>query len=235
MPLSVPPIEGLIEDPDNAEIVRDQIAAILVAESTSQQAKAMAASPPRNPNLWLLRVYTERSNPWAEFIDCPDEAAASTQGAPIVNVALESVSYEMAASNVVERQKATAIYNVDCYGYGLSADVGLGHQAGDARAAIECQRAVRLVRKILMSATYTYLGLRGIVWRRWPQGIQLFQPTLGEHAVQHVFGARLALQVEFNEFSPQVTGQLIESVRATIYRAGDGRVYLTAQFPDDEP
>jgi hypothetical protein len=235
MPLSVPPIEALIETPENAEVVRDQIAAVLLTETASQQALALAASPARNPNLWALRVYTERANPWGEFTDCPDEAADSTLGAPIVNVALDNVSFEMSASNIMERQKATAIYHVDCYGYGRSADDGAGHRAGDARAAIECQRVVRLVRKILMAATYTYLGLRGVVWRRWPQTIQYFQPVLGEHPVQHVFGARLALQVEFNEFSPQVTGQLIESVQATIYRAGDGRVYLTAQFPDNGP
>jgi hypothetical protein len=62
---------------------------------------------------------------------------------------------------------------------------------------------VRLARNIIMAGAYTYLGLRGLVWKRFPQSISMFQPQIENRAVQRVVGARLALQVHFNEFSPQ--------------------------------
>lgn len=232
-------IQALIDKQDNSELVRDRIAAILLAETTSQQALALAAIPPKDPNLWKLRVFTERTNPWEEWIDLPETAENPAFSAPIVNVSFDNANFDMRTGNVVERQKATGVYNVDVYGYGVSTASGSGHLAGDQAAAIECQRAVRLVRNILMSANYTYLGLaRGpsqYVWRRWIQSIQLFQPQLNEHPVQQIHGARIAFQVEYNEFSPQVTGQPIEAIFVEVERAETGEVFLVAQYGEETP
>lgn len=225
------PIQALIDKQDYSEIIRDQIAAILLSETTSQVALATAAvSPTKNANLWRLRIYTERSNPWADFLDCPDEAKDSALGAPIVNVSFDSATYDMSGSNVVDRQKTVGVFHVDCYGYGVSAASGSGHVAGDARASIECQRAVRLVRNILMAGMHTYLGMRGVVWRRWPQSVTIFQPQVEGRAVQQIVAARLALQVDFNEFSPQSTYENLELISATINRYETGQIYFTAQY-----
>lgn len=223
-------IDALITGRDSSEIVRDQIAAILVNESASQQALALAAGPPANPDDYKLRVFVERTNPWAEWIESPEEEPA--RRIPIVNLWVDSINYEMGASNVVERQKASVVYNLDCYGYGLSADDPAGgHSASDEVAALECQRAARLVRRILMAATYTYLDLRGMVWRRWPQNMSFFQPQIDARPVSRVQAARIAFQVEMSEWSPQVTGAPIETIIATVKRSPTGEVLFVAEYP----
>lgn len=220
-----PQITQLITGADTSELVRDQIAAILAVEIAEQQVLAAAAS--EDPNLWKLRIFSERTNPWAEFIDAPEQS----QAFPIVNVALDNLNYDGRASNTVERQKATGIYHIDCYGYGVSEDDGAtGHIPGDARAALEAQRAVRLVRRILMAATYSYLGMRGTVWRRWIQSVNIFRPTLDGNVVQQIVAARIAVQVEFNEFSPQVQGEPLELVSGAVLRKETGEIYFEADY-----
>ena len=228
--MTAPLIDRLITGQDSSEIVRDQIAAILLAESASQQALAPLAVPPADPEDYKLRVFVERTNPWAEWIDSPEEDPAPK--IPIVNVWVDSITYDMASSNVVERQKAVVVYNIDVYGYGLAEDVpGGGHAVSDEQAAIEAQRAARLCRRILMAATYTYLGLRGTVWRRWPQSMTFFQPQIDARPVSRVQAARIAFQVDMNEWSPQVHGEPLEALVATVKRSPNGEIYFVAQYP----
>ena len=137
----------------------------------------------------------------------------------------------MNKGNVVERQAHEAVYNIDCYGVGFSRDdPGGGHIPGDKDAALITQRAIRLVRNILMAADYTYLGLRGTVWRRWPQSITVFQPQIDSRPVSHVVGARIALRVEFNELSPQVTPETLELLTVDVKRTEDGEIVLEADY-----
>jgi hypothetical protein len=225
------PIQSLVDKRDVSEIVRDEIAAILLAETTSQQALALAALPtPKDPDLWRLRIYTERTNPWEDFSANPDEASAGADGAPIVNVAFDNSRTDKAGSNGHERQKTIGTYHIDCYGYGISADNGSGHVAGDARAALECQRAVRLVRNWLMASIYTLLNMKGVVWSRWHEGTQTFLPQLNGGTVQHVVAARFTLEVTFSEFSPQYEPELLELISVTVKRAETGQIFFTADF-----
>lgn len=214
-------IDTLIDKQDSVEIVRDQIAALLALESVSQMALAVADS--KDPEPWRLRVYQERSNPW--------EALNEDDRSPIVNVWWDSSTFDGAASNILERQKASATINVDCYGYGRSADRPAGgHTAGDQEAAETVQRAVRLCRNILMAATYTYLGLRGLVWKRWPESISIFQPQQDNQNHSQVVGARLAMRVDFNEFSPQVTPVELELLSVQVLRDTDGLLLVQADY-----
>jgi hypothetical protein len=213
----------LIDKQDNFEVIRDQIAAILVLESNNQQ--ALAVSEGKDSNLWKLRVFNERYNPWEQFLN------TNTDRSPLVNVWYDTSNFDGSASNIVERQKAEAIYNIDCYGYGISSDDGAtGHNPGDRDAAFEVQRALRLVRNILMSSTYTYLGLRGLVWQRWPQSISVFQPNLDAQQVQKIVGARLELRVMFNEFSPQYVPETLEYLSVDVFRNEDGQLIAEADF-----
>lgn len=227
-------ISLLIDKRDAVELVRDQIATILLVETTSQQALALAAVPPKDPKFWQLRVYTERSNPWDDFNQ--DETA---QQLPIVNIAIDNESFDKKSGNVGSRQLANGTFNVDVYGHGISASTASGHDSGDMLAAFERDRAVRLVRNILMASVYTYLGLpRGkdqFVMGRWIQSIQYFQPQSDERAIQNVQAARIALQVDFNELSPQYEAQKIETITATIQRAPNGQVLLEAQYDFPPP
>lgn len=216
-------IAALIDKQDNVEIIRDQIAAIFVTEVASQMALAPGAG--KDPDDFKLRIFTERSNPWEQFLN------EQTDTSPLVNVWVENISYDPKASNILERQKAEAVYNIDCYGFGKSRDDGgSGHIPGDREAAFEAQRALRLVRNILMAAEYTYLSLRSLVWQRWPQSVTIFQPQIDARQAQQVVGARLALRVTFNEFSPQVPAETLELVSVDVIRAEDGEIVLTADY-----
>lgn len=216
-------IESLIDKQDNFEIIRDQIGAILVAEVASQKALATAAS--KDPSLWNFKVYTERANPWEAYLN--DESELT----PIVNVWYDSSNYPEATGNTSSRQMAEAVFNIDCYGVANSTDNPLGgHNPGDQEAAFTVQRVIRLVRNILMASEYTYLGLRGVVWQRWPQTITMFQPQQDRGNVRPVIAARIGFRVKFNEFSPQISGNMLELISATVTRTDDGQLLLGADY-----
>ena len=215
-------IAELIDKQDNFEIVREQIAAILAAETANQQTLAGAAG--EDPDLWKFRVYSERSNPWSQLTE------PSADKSPLVNVWFDSSTFDKGASNPVERQKCDAVFNIDCYAQATSQDDGAGgHIAGDEQAALEAQRVVRLVRNILMAGENTYLQMRGIVWSRWPQSIKLFQPQLDNRSVENVVAARLTFAVAFNEFSPQVQGETLELISTKVIRKVDGEIVLLTE------
>ena len=215
-------IQTLIDKQDTSEIVRDQIAAILATETANQQALATTAG--KNPDDWKLRIFTERSNPWEQF------RGSETEESPLVNVWYDNSFYDESKSNVVSEQMSETVYNIDVYAMGVSGDNGSGHTPGDKQAALECQRAIRLVRNILMASENTYLQLRGTVWNRWPQSVTCFQPQSSENTVEKIVAARIALRVRFTEFSPQYVGQPLELLTTTVKRAEDGSIYFTADY-----
>lgn len=220
-------ISEIIATPDNFEAIRDQIAAILVVELANQKVLT-GTEPPR--------VFVERSNPWGEFLDVPEEepTAPVTPPTPIINVSFESATFDGAASNIVQRQKVDGIFNIDCYACAVSADDGEiagGHIAADRLAAFRAHATVRLARQILMSAHYTYLAMRGVVWKRWTQSLTMFQPQQDNRQAQRVVAGRLSLLVQFNEFSPQNTGETLELISIEVKRAETGQVYLLADYP----
>ncbi len=219
--MAVELIDTLIDKQDTFEIVRNQIAGILVAEIKNQETKAIAAKKP--PEDWNLRIFTERSNPWEQFLD--------TDSSPLINIWYDNGNFPESKGNTVERQAHEATYNIDCYAVAVSAENPAGgHKPGDREAAFEVQKAVRLVRNILMSAVNTYLQLRGTVWGRWIQSITIFQPELDSTAAQQVIGARIAFRVTFNEFSPQVTPETLELVTVDVKRTEDGLIVLEADY-----
>lgn len=221
-------ISELIDKQDSFEIIRDEIAAILATEIANQQALATDAG--KDPNDWRLRVYTERSNPWEQF-QGPDSDTS-----PLVNVWYDNSNFDPGASTVVERQRTEAVFNIDCYGYGISEDTpGGGHKAGDEEAAFAVQRALRLVRNILMAGEYTYLGLRGLVGQRWPQSTTIYQPQIDSRTVQQIVAARLAFRVTFNEFSPQVQPVELERVATDVLRTEDGEIVVEADYDYTSP
>lgn len=213
----------LIDKQDTFEIIRDQIVAILVLEIANQQALAVLAA--KDPDDFKLRIFTERSNPWEQFLNDQDDKS------PLVNVWYENSSFDRSASNTFERQATDGLYNIDCYGFGISEDVVAGgHKPGDREAALEAQKALRLVRNILMAAENQHLQLKGTVWERWPQSVTVFQPQQGERAIQQIVGARLVLRVKFNEFSPQVIAETLELLSVDVLRAENGEIVVEADY-----
>lgn len=220
----------LIDKQDTVEVVRDQIGAILASEAESQRQLAIASG--EDESQWTFRTYIERSNPWSEFLDAEEPQP------PVINVTLESSDYQMSSSTIVgEFVRTSALFNVDCYGHGMGTDdpSEAGHTAGDKMGCLEAVRACRFVRNVLMSAQYTYLGMRGTnkeqwVHGRWIDGMTVFQPSLEGRELQQVIAARLALRVDFNEFAPQHTGEALEAVTATVKRRRTGEVYFVGEY-----
>lgn len=215
-------ITTLIDKQDNFEIIRDQIAGIIALEVTQQ--KALAATDGKHPENWSINTYLERSNPWQQYMnESPDKT-------PIVNVWYDNSNYDKTSSNVTERQKTISTFNIDCYGYGSSSNnISGGHVAGDMVASTESQRAIRLIRNILMSSVYTYLGLRGMVWGRWISTVNVFQPQQEVNA-KNVVASRITLEVVHNEFSPQYQPETLEYVAIDTIRQSDGLVLLGADY-----
>ena len=213
----------LIDKSDSFEIVRNQIAAILAIETTNQQALAKAAE--KDSDLWKLRIFTERSIPYEQL------ANPGADLSPSINVWFDNSNIDSDKSDYVKRQKMDGTYNIDCYAFGISSDEATGgHKAGDKEAALNVQRAIRLVRNILMSAEYSYLNLRGLVWSRWIQSITVFQPEIDKRPVPNVIAARIAFVVGYNEFSPQFEGETFEELAINVLRAETGEVYFDATY-----
>jgi hypothetical protein len=230
----VPLIETLIDKVDTVELVRTQIETILFDESKSQQEKALAAA--KDPALWALRVFSERANPWEEFSDPPPQGSQRNL-TPLVNVAWSKSDDDEKSSDVVERQRVHAIYNLDVYGAGVGRDSTDGHRPADLVAAEERDRALRLVRNIMMAGTYTYLGMpRGanqLVMGRFRVSTEAFEPPIDERPKVRVRAARIALRVSFNEFSPQVQGVPLDLIALTAKDSATGQVLFTAQYPQE--
>lgn len=218
-------ITSLIDKQDNFEIIRDKIAQILANETANQ--KILADEAGKDPLLWDLRIYTERSNPWETWLNNQDKS----NKIPIVNVWFDNYNLDGQASNTVERQKIDGTFNIDIYGLGISEDIPLGgHIAGDEDGAKEAQRGFKLVRNIMMAGTYTYLDLREIVGQRWIQSVTSFQPEQSGNQAQKVQAMRLSFLVKFIEFSPQVEGEGIELITNDIKRELDGEIVAEADY-----
>lgn len=219
-------ISQLIDKKDSFEIVRDQIAAILKLNITNQMTLATTAG--KDPALWDLRVFSERNNPWEEFQN------ATGAEAPIVNVWYDSSDFDDAGSSSVDDQKTNGIFNVDIYACGVSAETVEGHSPGDETSAITLHRAIRLVRNILMSSTYTYLGFprksEQFVWGRKVSSVNIFQPSADDATMQNIIGARIAFRVTFTENSPQYDGPAIEAIAIQVKRAENGEILLQTEY-----
>ena len=85
----------LIDKQDNFEVIRDQIAAVLVAETANQM--QLATNAAKDPQGWKLRVFTERSNPWEQWLN------GATDKSPLVNVWYDNSNFDQKASNISER------------------------------------------------------------------------------------------------------------------------------------
>lgn len=215
-------LQNLIDKQDSFELVRDQIALILRNEVVNQMNLAAAAA--KDPANWDLKLFTERANVWEQF----REGDSTT---PLVNVWFESFTPDPKSGNNSERQTNTGVFNIDLYGYGVSSDIaGGGHSAGDEVSALEVQRAVRLVRNILMSSQNTYLQLQGLVWERMVSDCTVFQPDIDNKQSEQITGSRITLRVKYNEFSPQYEGVELEKFTAEINRSSDGAVYGTVEY-----
>lgn len=223
-------ILNLIDKLDTFEIVRDKVGLILAEESAAQQQLAIDGG--KDPALWELRVFLERSNPW-EFLRT-DDGGVPLNTSPVVSVWFDSSNLDARASQTIDRQQMEVTINIDVYGIGATEILpgGAGHIPGDENAALEVQRGARLVRNILMADSYVTLGIAralGLIGQRQISTIQAFQPEFGNQNAQQLAGLRLSLQVKVSELAPQTEAVILEEIN-TIVKDENGQILIDATF-----
>lgn len=220
----------LIDKQDNFEIVLNQIAAILAAETLAQQVLATAAS--KDSALWAFDVYLNRYNPVEIFQKDPEAT-------PIINVWYDTSNFPDNKSDTVGRHLSQTAYNLDIYAGAPSADNPAGgYIRGDEQSSQDLHRIIRLVRNIIMHPDNTYLQLsqvvgsrsQNLVWKRWIESFQVFQPQIDDRPAQNVIASRANLQVMFNEIPVIETYEPLELVFIEAKRDGDGKVIFEAEF-----
>ena len=221
------PLE-LIDKQDNFELVRNEIAAILAAETLNQQAKALAAG--KNPELWKFEVYIERARIWESLSELEKPVA------PVVSVYFESENFAGDQSyNALLQTADPGIFNIEIFATALSQkNVGDGYTTGDRTAILDCQRVIRLIRNILFSVPadstqpgqdYTFLNMRGVVGYRRIQSVVQFQPDYKKQAVV-VAAARIALAVKYIETALEGPDQPFELLQVQATTTTGGQVII---------
>ncbi len=209
-------ITTLIDKDDTNQIVRDKIAVILALEIANQRALAVLASKP-NPDDWFFNVFIERSRPWE--IETENDGTEGGQ-LPLVNVFYDNDVFDNKNSNVVEKQRTKGTFFVDCYGFKSRTAV----DAGDELSSYEADRIAKLVRNILMAAVYTYLDLRTLVTKRYITRREKFQPDIRQDGFENIVGARITIEVEYDETSPQAVADDLEEIFSEVKLSETGQV-----------
>jgi hypothetical protein len=213
-----PLIEGLIENKDIIEAVRDETAAILALELQHQFALAQAEGKEDAAD-YNVAVFLENARPFDGEQD----------SFPLVNVQLSKGTASPSSSRV-DDQRTTATLFVDCYGCGVA---GAAEQDGaawdDKSAALRAWKTARLVRNILMAGQYAYLGMRGVVGSRFIASMEAGDQAGAENASPAIKVVRITFEVQFVEKSPQAEGVPFEGIA---FRCEDktGRVLVELDF-----
>jgi hypothetical protein len=198
-----PEINDLISDPDNVEKLRNHIAFTIKGETQNQYAIAKEQGAP-DADDYNYRVFIENARPYDTENDEPTIE-------PIVNIMLQkAVPAEGNSRAGPQKEKATFI--IDCITFGAD---GNGEDWNEKAAAIRAWKAARVIRRILMSEQYTYLGLRGLVGSRTIVSIETGVPENGGDAFS-VVAARMILEVQFMERAIEISGPILEAIDFTI-------------------
>jgi hypothetical protein len=192
-------INYLLSDLDNVEFIRNQIAAILKIETENQYFLAEAAAAPDKRD-YKIPIYVEKARPWNITGETADQSPF-----PLINILLNDIKQEAHPGSAVNEKKYTATFFIDCYGCGninIENDIGDDDSLGTIRA----WKTARIVRNILMSSYYTYLGNRGIVKKREITQIATGTPQNMPESAVSVTTCRISFLVEYFEKSPQAEG-----------------------------
>ena len=206
-----PVYSELQSEPDNIEIIRDQIAALLALELQKQHEIAVEKEDSAARD-YDVAVYVENDNP----LQYVDDNTPESNPFPCVNVSLDS-SDDGKGTASVNRQCMTAQFFVDCYATGNTAsDEDFG-----TKAALKAWKTARLVRRILRAEPNTYLRLRGIVGKVGFK-FQSGEPASAQSAIC-VKMVRVTLSVDYVE-DVDITGGVIDWEIAGIITDDNGRV-----------
>ena len=179
-----PKITELIEAPDAIEAVRDQIAALLSLELQNQYAMAREKGVP-NAADYNIKIYVENARPY--------DTVGNTR-LSLVNVVLPEITVPHSNPRIGD-QKEQAVFHIYC--------IADGNNTGDFRddksATFRAWKIMRLVRRIIMSDMYTYLGLRKTVTSRIITKMEVGTPAA--QTATFITAVRAHLEVQFKEGS----------------------------------
>ena len=211
-----PLITELIKDRDNIEVVRDQIAALLSLELQNQHELAKKADAP-NADDYDIEIFAENSRPY--------DTAEEDELISLVNIVCQDATVPSSNPRMGE-QKTQAVFDIFCAANGIDA----GDYRDDKNATFRAWKIMRLVRRIVMSEQYAYLGMRRIVTSRRftkmesgtlapnSQGAQLFSVIKASLEVQFVEGFIDGPSVPFDGYEFEVIphdGQVIAEFSIT--------------------
>jgi hypothetical protein len=182
-----PQIKELVNEPDNIEKLRDHIAALIKGETKYQYLIALGESA-ENAEDFNFRVFIENARPYET--DNENEEPPIT---PFINIMLQKAA-AMESNARIGTQKEKATFIIDCIAFGNEGGEEWDRKAAAARAWM----AARIIRRILMSEQYAYLGLRGKVGSRNITTIETGVPEEGGEALNAVT-ARITLETQFIE------------------------------------
>jgi hypothetical protein len=180
--MSDPKIYELIDTPDNVERVRDQIAAILSLELQNQTVIAEEEGNPYSAD-YDIKIYVENARPY----DTTGDEIIS-----LVNIVLQEITAPHSNPRIGD-QKEQAIFHIYCIANGNN----IGDFQDDRSATFRAWKIMRLVRRILMSEPYTYLGIRKIVTSRTFTKMEAGTPNV--QAAQAFTVIRASFEVQFTE------------------------------------
>lgn len=188
-------IEERLDQPDNVEVIREQIAGIIELEMTNQYELAVEDEDPVADD-YKVTVFVENDEP---LNTCGENIF------PIVNVWLDSVR-RANASSAVNYQQKTATFNIDLYQIGNYEGAYAGR-----KASIKVWKLARCIRAILDSDVYTYLLLRNVVGAKAITNIAAGAPQMNDSSIK-VGMIRITLEVTFDQTAPMTTGETMEII-----------------------
>ena len=211
-----PACETLLNEPDNIEIIRDQIAALLAVDF-AHQAELAAEAGVRSRRDYDVAVYVENENP-LQYVD--DEGPESNPF-PCVNVSVESSDGQRGTGSVNNQNMVATVY-LDVYATG---NTGSNEDFG-MRAGLKAWKTARLCRRILRAEKNTFLRLRGIVGNMgWK--FQAFEPDNSQSAIR-VRIVRITLTVPYVE-DVEITEGVLDWEINGIITDKDGHVLVGSE------
>ena len=210
-------IKTLLSTPDNSEKIRDQIAAILMKELSSQKTIAENETEILNKKDFDIKVFIENARPWALLGNTSEKNPF-----PLVNVCLQEINKD--SGPAVGKIKYTGTFYIDCYGCGNYQPENANYIPDDYLSTIRAWHIARIVRNILMSGFYVNLGIQEIVRRRDIESIKTIFPTALQDSAIAVTVCRIILKVDFYENSLEANGVVFEGI--TFKSNNDGEVNL---------
>ena len=187
-------IDFLIDKPDNIELIRDQLCAILKTECIAQQ---KLASDKLDAADYRIGIWKEKSRPWQLTEDSEKKYPF-----PLVNIQLMGFNSDTPHGSTFGQKKYVAQFFLDCYAHGEFGSDG----SDDTDSTIKAWKVGRVIRNILTSEHHAYLGLRGTVRDYCITEGKTGDPRNNEQSAQSITICRLILSVDYYEDSPQVEG-----------------------------